>query len=517
MPTSSPLTLGPDHALTTREVEAVAQRQRQLALSPQAQRATDEACAMLDRHIARGDLIYGITTGYGPLATTHLSASQRHTLQRNLVYHLATGMGPLMSHAQARAVMVARANALAQGASAIASNTLAGVLDVINSGLAPSIPSLGSVGASGDLTPLAHMALALMGEGAFLGHDGPSASALRARALPVLELKDREGLALVNGTSAMTGLAALNDVGLERLLDWTATLTVAYAEVFQSNVQAWDPRLGHVRPHPGQARAHEWLQARAARSQRLSHTITMKAPSQRVESQALLQEIYSVRCAPQALGASLDVLTFHRDTVERELGAVTDNPVMFPSDDAIVHGGNFFGQHVAYASDALLNAVVQAMVWSERRVARLCDPRRNGQLPAFLQPNQTGLHSGFMGAQVTASALVAWARAHATPASIQSMPTNANNQDINTMGSMGAWRAACVLERAFEVLAIDASVCAQAVTLSQRAEGAPAYSPHTLRMVEWVHRHVPFVGDDRPLSGELGALARQMSRAVVQR
>jgi tyrosine ammonia-lyase len=314
----------------------------------------------------------------------------------------------------------------------------------------------------------------------------------------------------------MTGMAALNDVALERLLTWSATLAVAYAEIFESNIQGWDPRLGHVRAHPGQQLAHQMLQARVARSQRLTKETTMRAPARRVEDQRLLQESYSVRCAPQALGAGLDVLTFHRDIVERELNSVTDNPVMFHEDDDVVHGGNFFGQHVAFASDALLNVVVQLMVWSERRVARMCDPKRNGELAAFLQPNQTGLHSGFMGAQVTSSALVAWARTHATPASIQSVPTNANNQDINTMGSMGAWRASQVLERAFDVMAIDASVCAQAITLTQRSPDCPRYSAHTQKMVEWVQRHVPFVHEDRPLSAQIQNLSRHMAQNVVQ-
>ena len=482
--------------------------------------------ALLDRLISERARIYGVTTGYGPLATTHVLPEQLEQLQRNLVYHLATGVGAPLSHAQSRALVVARLSSLARGYSALASDRAEILVELLDAGLAPWVPSLGTVGASGDLTPLAHAALAVMGEGYFISEDGrklPAAEVLQQHAITPLSLRDREGLALVNGTSAMTAIAALNDVSLERMLEQSAHNVVVYAELLGGHLEAWDARHGRARPHPGQQWAHARLAELSRDSRRLvpMERETLDPENAREEgvipAQPLLQDVYSIRCAPQALGASRDVLGFHRQVVERELDATSDNPIFCADDGLALHGGNFFGQHIAFASDALLNAVIQLMVWSERRIARLTDTTRSG-FPPFLQAKGTGLRSGFMGAQVTASALVAHARAHAAPASIQSMPTNGDNQDITTMGTIAAWRASQILQRAWEVFAIEGMILAQAVEMvggQGEQECEEEFSGVARELLHEVREHSAFLDEDRPLSDEISAFAVVLSQREV--
>ena len=521
IPDETPIELGPQAALTTRDVEQIARRRRSVTLSQAGREAMARSHQLLDELIAQGARVYGVTTGYGPLATSHVVPERAATLQRNLVYHLATGVGPALQPAQARAVALARASSLSRGASALRPEVLERVLTALNRGLAPVIPALGSVGASGDLTPLAHLALALMGQGAcWHGHDQrPSAEALAALDIEPLELRDREGLALVNGTSAMTGLAALNDVALGRALALAVPMTVLYAELLGGRLEAWDGRLGQVRPHPGQRRAHRALGAAAAGSARLiapaPATIAREGADAEgvIPGQPLLQDPYTIRCAPQLLGAMWDVLDFHRQVVERELNAVTDNPIFDAQAGQAVHGGNFYGQHVSFVADALTNAAIKLMVWSERKIARLCDTTRNGELPPFLQARGAGLRSGLMGAQVTASALVAEARSRAQPASIQSVPTNADNQDVVSMGTIAAWRCAQIIERLWDVLAIEAIALAQGLELcgGLTDPDASGFAPGSVALAQRVRQHVDFLDEDRPLSPDIQALAQVLA------
>jgi tyrosine ammonia-lyase len=272
-----------------------------------------------------------------------------------------------------------------------------------------------------------------------------------------------------------------------------------------------------VRPHPGQQWAQQRLAGLVAGSARLSDDPQPPPPVAPLgegpvtSDQELPQAPYSVRCTPQLLGAVRDSLDFHTDAVARELASVTDNPVLDPHEDAVLHGGNFYGQHVAFASDTLTQALIKLGVHAERIVARITDPARNGELPAFLQGDRTGLQSGFMGAQVTASALVAEMRTRATPASIQSIPTNADNQDVVTMGTIGARQAADVLELLYQVLAIEALVLAQAIDLSP----SPAFSPDARGLRDFVRQHVAYLGDDRPLADDIQTLASELRKPTT--
>ncbi|MGF1453883.1 MAG: histidine ammonia-lyase [Alphaproteobacteria bacterium] len=513
--------LGPD------AIEAVARGDAQVAISETARLRMAHAKACLDGLKADNRLIYGVTTGYGPLAQSYIDQSLSGALQRNLVYHLASGVGDLLSPQQARAATAARLATLVRGHSAASPSLALFMGDVLNAGLVPAIPAKGTVGASGDLTPLSHLALALMGEGAFITPDGrlvPGADALQAAGLEPITLEDKDGLALVNGISVTAGIAALNGQRARRLAHLTLAVGVAYTELLGGHREAWHPAVGRVRAHKGQGEAHDLLWRWSAEAPRLVPAAPRPprhgeglAGARVLQDQPLPQDVYTMRCLPQLVGAVFDVLRFHEETVTVDINGVSDNPLIFPDTDGraegdqageetpvLLHAGNFFGQQGAFASDALTNAVISLAGLLERQIARITDPALNGPLPPFLQARATGLHSGFMGAQVTASALLAELRAKAMPASIQSIPTNGNNQDVVPLGTIAARRAGESLEDAERILAIALMAIAQAADLSR--EGPPL-GPHSSALADRVRDHVPFLDHDRPLGPDIEALA----------
>ncbi len=479
----------------------------QLALSEQVQERVRGSHERLQRYLEEDRQIYGVTTGYGPLADTQVGSQYSAQLQHNLIAHLSAGVGDPLSPLQTRATMAARISALARGHSGVSPATLDALIHCLNEDALPVVPAMGTVGASGDLTPLAHIAGALMGYGQMRHHGGdpePSDRVLARIGQPGFEPGGKDALALVNGTSAMTGIAGLNGSAVERALRWSALLTAGHGIVLNVHLEAWDPALGELRPHPGQQRVHGWLN-RLIASGSDDPTDSGRVARDRVTRlDAPIQDPYSLRCAPQLLGAVSDQLSWHNTTVTTELNSVTDNPVLPDDRDSVLHGGNFYGQHVAFASDALANAVITLAVHAERRIARLSNVRLNQGLPAFLQPLDTGLNSGFMGAQVTASALLAEMRTQAVPASIQSIPTNGDNQDVVTMGTIGARRTAHLISLLERLLAIDALMVAQALEL--RGETVHRSDPVD-QLHSWVRGHAPALETDRALSGEIEHLA----------
>jgi tyrosine ammonia-lyase len=508
----------PDRPVSLEDIESVASRAADVHIHPSAMARAAASEALIARLVGERRAIYGVTTGYGPLADNQIDPSQGSLLQRKLVYHLASGVGAPLAPVHARAIALARLATLAQGLSAVRPELLAWLGECINAGLAPVIPEKGTVGASGDLTPLAHMALAFMGEGQFWRHGVPARAAdvLAQAGLRPITLHHKEGLALVNGTSAMAGIAAVNGVRARRLLRMSVLLTIAYAEVLGGHRAAWHPLAAVARPHPGQKRASALLWTLSADAGRLipfsplPGAIAAEIDASGVaHGRDLPQDAYSIRCAPQLLGAVDDMLVHHDGIVATELSSVTDNPLVFAEEDTILHAGNFFGQHVAFASDSMANAVTMLGVLAERQIARLTDASLNRGLPPFLQGNATGLNSGFMGAQVTASALVGELRTKSAPASIQSVPTNANNQDVVTMGTVAARRAGDAAVDVSRILAIQAMCVAQAIDLRMRDDALP-FSAAAGAVHSFVRGASGFVAEDRPLSGEIEDVAAQI-------
>lgn len=497
--------------LGVEDVFAVSQGQRPLHLGEAAARRMRASERSLLRLVADRRLIYGVTTGYGPLAGRGIAPDCAAELQHNLLLHLASGVGAPLSETHTRALMVVRAANLARGHSAIGQQVFQLLLDCINRGVVPVVPEMGTVGASGDLTPLAHVALVLVGEGEALvdGARLPGREALEQRGLSPVTLGHKEGIALVNGTSAMTGISAVNAVLARRAAVYGLRLGLMYGEVMGARSDAWDARFGRVRPHPGQQRVHRDLLAWSKDSTRLhrAEASPRRIPSVNedgVTAEAPVpQDPYSLRCLPQIFGAVHDVLDFHEGVVATEIVSATDNPLVFADCDEVLHGGNFYGQHVAFAADAVANAVIKIAVHAERSLARICNPLLNGGLPPFLTGGTVGLHSGFMGAQVTSSALVAEMRTLATPASIQSIPTNNDNQDVVTMGTIAARKTAKLLDLCWQVLAIHA----MALTQASELQGGEGFCDSSRRLAAAVRAVSAPLDRDRSLAAEISTVA----------
>ncbi|MFW5654775.1 MAG: HAL/PAL/TAL family ammonia-lyase [Roseicyclus sp.] len=507
-----------DRMLGLTEAHDIAAGRLKPELSAAARARCRTSHARLARTIAERRHVYGLTTGFGPLANRLVDPADGIALQQNLIHHLASGQGPAFDWLSSRAIVLARLMSVLQGLSGASERSVAALLAVLQSSLAPAIPSRGTVGASGDLTPLAHLVLCLQGRGAFFERsgtrwDGPAA--LSHLGLDPLDLGDRDGLALVNGTSAMTGVALCNSALARRLLDWSIALTAAMSETMGGRLEAWNPAFAAARPHRGQLAATEALLSRVAGSGRLATTPLASRrlePDEIVTEERIGQDAYTIRCAPQVIGAVHDTLDWHDRVVATELTSVTDNPI-FPEDAGVpaLHGGNFMGQHVGLASDALANAVTVLAGLAERQVARLTDERLNNGLPAFLHKGQGGLNSGLMGAQVTATAILAELRTRG-PASAQSISTNGANQDVVSMGTIAARLASEALVRASEIQAILALCVAQAVDiLEERGDGG--FSSFARSMRDVVRVRSATLDTDRPLGEEIAALAEALRHA----
>jgi tyrosine ammonia-lyase len=505
--------------ITIDDVFAVATSQKPAVIGGESRQRMAKASACLARMVAGRRRIYGVTTGFGPLAQTYVTPECAEALQRNLIYHLATGVGAPLPATQTRALIAARLSSLAQGHSGIGAPVIDLLLACLDKNILPVVPRMGTVGASGDLTPLAHIGLALIGEGpvVFQNRSVPAHEAFAACGLQAISLGHKEGLALVNGTSAMTGIAALNGIRARRASALGLRLGVLYAELMTAHAEAYDQRFGTVRPHPGQVAAHKRIASLIADSKKLRCPVQPPPVLDEADSDGriminrhLPQDPYTIRCLPQIFGAIDDILDFHDRIVETELNAATDNPLIFAEDEAVLHGGNFYGQHVAFASDTQALAVIKLALHAERGLARLADPLLNHGLPAFLHGGRIGLNSGLMGAQVTASALVAEMRIKAIPASIQSVPTNNNNQDIVTMGTIAARKADELIDLAWLVLSIHAIALAQAYDLSNGRRSDSGFCSSSANIVAFVRQHVAFLSADRPLSQDISLLAEKL-------
>jgi histidine ammonia-lyase len=470
----------------------VARRRREVALGPAAAERLRAGRAFVDRLAGGAEPIYGITTGVGKLKDVVIPPAERDALQRNLVLSHAAGVGAPLAEPETRALLLLLAASLARGASGVRPVVVQTLLACLNRGVHPVVPEQGSVGSSGDLAPLAHVAACLIGEGEAWA-DGarvPAARALAGVDVKPLTLETKEGLALLNGTHLMAGLGALAivDAGrVARLADVSGAMSL---EALMGTNAAFDARIHALRPHPGQ-------QAVAANLRKLT------ADSGVIESHrdcTRVQDAYSLRCMPQVHGSAREAIGLARAIVERELGAVSDNPLIFPADGAVLSGGNFHGEVLGLALDTLAIGLAQLAGISERRCDRLVNPLTNEGLPAFLA-HGGGVNSGYMIAQYTAAALVAELKTLAHPASIDSIPTSGLQEDYNAMGAGAALKARRGVGLARQVVAIELLLGAQALDL--RAPLVPGRGSRAAR--DAVRRRIPPLGADRYLKGDLDA------------
>jgi histidine ammonia-lyase len=487
-------------SLSLDAVVSVARDFAPVAISPAAVDRARAARARVERALAEGRTIYGVNTGFGKLANVRIPAKQILDLQRNLIRSHAAGVGTPLPEDVVRAAMLLRANVLLRETSGVRPAVVEGLAALLNAGIHPVVPEQGSVGACGDLAPLSHVALALLGEGdvdvrhPVRGRTAPvrqrAAAALQEAGIAPLHLEAKEGISFVNGTQAQTALLALLVVDARRL--WRAAHAAAAMslEALRGTPDPFDERIHLARPHPGQIASAALLRDLLADSEiRESHRV----------DDPRVQDAYSLRCAPQVLGPVHDAIEFAARTVDIELNAATDNPLVF--DDGIVSGGNFHGQPVAMALDFLAIALTTLAGIAERRVERMLNPDLSHGLPAFLAPHP-GVESGLMMVQVTAAALVAESRSLCTAASVQSIPTDANQEDVVPMGMAAAFKASRVLANARRVVAAELVCAAQGIDLLKPLRPGRGVQ----RVHERVRRVVHTLTGDRPLYPDLEAL-----------
>lgn len=518
--------------LTIEQIVAIADRGETVALAPDAAGRVRAARAVVDRK-ARGDeAVYGINTGFGSFADVKIAPDALEALQRNLVRSHAAGVGAPLPVRSVRAAVALRANVLAKGFSGIRLETLEALIAMLNAGVHPVVPSRGSVGASGDLAPLAHVALVLIGEGEAWDDDDaqegkgqrakgrlspalrpwpsalssrsnmkiPGGEALRRAGLAPVTLGPKEGLALINGTQPSTAVLALALEGAERLAqaaDIAAALSI-------------DALRGSI--HPFEARIHEarGLAGQIASAANIERLMSGSGINRSHEKCGRVQDAYSMRCAAQVHGASREALRFTRQIVEIEANAATDNPMVFVDTDEIVSGGNFHGAPVAIAADLLACALAPLATISERRTDRLLDPALSG-LPPFLT-RAGGLRSGLMLAQVTAAASASELKTLAHPAGVDTIPTSANKEDHVSMSMAAALKAERALDRAREVVAIEILCGCQAIDLLAPLTTSPALA----RVHDLVRSRVPALDEDRPPSPDIAVITELIATSELE-
>jgi histidine ammonia-lyase len=479
--------------LTLQQIRDVAFSGAPVSLAPSAVARIEQSRALVEKMADADAPTYGINTGFGTLSEIRIDKKDLEQLQRNLILSHAAGVGAPLPEGEARALLLLRANVLAKGYSGVRRSTLELALNMLNKAVTPIVPERGSVGASGDLAPLAHLALVFIGEGEAMyeGQRLPGRVALEKAGLKPIVLAAKEGLTLVNGTQAMCAVgvpALLKADALAELFDVAGAMTL---EGLLGSHKPFDPHVHALRPHDGQ-------KACAA------HMLQVLAGSELVETHAncaKVQDPYSMRCIPQVHGAAREGLSFARRILETEVNSATDNPLVFVEDEQIVSAGNFHGQPVSLALDVVAMALTQLMSISERRVEQLVNPSLSG-LPAFLAKN-SGLNSGFMIAQVTSAALVAESRILCHPASVDSIPSSAGREDHVSMGMTAALKARQVAGHAVHALAIELLCAAQALDFrAPHKPGKGAWAAHQL-----IRSKVPHMDRDRELHKDISAVA----------
>ncbi len=499
--------------LTQDEVVAVAHGRVSVHLDPSALPKIERARTAVEKLVAEGQIAYGITTGFGRFKDKLITPDQTSDLQRNLVRSHAVGVGPLLDKLTVRAMLLVRANTLAMGYSGVRVALIQLLLDMLNKGVHPCIPAQGSLGASGDLAPLAHLALVVMGEGEANLGDGrrlPGRQALHEAGLQPLELAAKEGLALLNGTTFMVGQGALlvrRAINLALTADAAAALSL---EALHGTARAYDARVHAVRPHPRQIQCAAFLRGLLQGS----HFLRDDDPNN-------VQDAYTLRCVPQVHGAARDAIAYAQWVINIELNSANDNPLIFVDEETghidVVSAGNFHGEPIAIAMDYMKLAVTELGNMSERRTARLVDADSNGGvLPMFLTP-QGGLQSGLMMVQYTAAALASENKVLAHPASADTIPSSANVEDHVSMGATAVRHTAKVLDHVETIVAIELLAAAQGVDFRRQVLGEGVQMGRGTAVVyALIREQVPFLEEDVPLSPYMEAVRQLVADGTLK-
>ncbi len=479
--------------LTLEDFDRVARLRKRVELSSAAEEKIRCCRRVLEGFIHSDKPYYGINTGFGALAQRRIEKKDLKRLQRNLIHSHTAGVGAWLPTDITRGIMLLRANVLAKGYSGVRLEVVQLLLDLLNKDIVPLIPAKGSVGASGDLAPLSHLAMVLIGEGevVFAGREQSAAAALKKAGLKPLELLEKEGLALINGTQVMTAIGIFNLLEAECL---AKTADIAGAMTFEAQLGSPSPfydEIQEVRRHPGQLES----------ARNVLHLVKDSPLWISHQGRKKVQDAYSVRCIPQVHGAVRDTLKHVRRILEIEANSATENPLIFPEKKIILSGGNFHGEPVAFAMDFLAIVMTELGNISERRIDRLINPASNMGLPNFLVADN-GLNSGFMIAHVTASALASENKSLAHPASVDNIPTSANQEDHVSMGTIGARKAREIIDNLRFILAIELMAAAQALDFYELKSSPPLESIKAL-----IRKQVPFLNEDTRLDIHIRSIA----------
>ncbi|WP_028961930.1 histidine ammonia-lyase [Sulfobacillus thermosulfidooxidans] len=467
-----------------------------VALSEEAANKMAASRAMVTRYLAEGKSVYGVTTGFGRFSDVLIPEDKRQELQINLLRSHSAGVGEPFGEEIVRGMMVLRANALAKGYSGIRESVVRLLIDMLNRGVVPVIPSQGSVGASGDLAPLAHLALVLIGEGWAQVHGGPKipgGQALKSVGLEPVILEAKEGLGLINGTQAMGSLGVSASTQAKFLGLWADVAASLSIEALRGIPMAFHPQVALVRPHPGQRIVQQHLRTMLEGS----HLVTEPG-------ELRMQDAYSLRATPQVHGACLDALGHVQEVLSREINSATDNPLLFPEEELVISAGNFHGEPLALVLDYLAILAAEWANISERRIERMVNPALSG-LPPFLT-RHGGVFSGLMLAQYTAASLVSENKVWAHPSSVDSIPTSANQEDHVSMGTTAGRKALMVVNNLRYVLSIELLCGAQACDLL----GPEHMAPRTHAVYQWIRQLVPPLEADRPLAPDIERIAEAL-------
>ena len=488
--------------LTLDDLAAVCRNYEKVKLSDYAVQKIIESRKIVDEFVEKEDVVYGITTGFGKFSDVTISKEESKTLQENLIISHAVGAGKPFDTEIVRGIILLRINNLAKGYSGARLETIQTMIDMLNKGVHPVVPEKGSLGASGDLAPLSHMVLPMIGLGKaeYMGQVMPGKEAMEKAGIPVINLTAKEGLALINGTQVMTAVGSLtlyDALNIVKVADIAAALSF---EAQKGIVDALDYRLHEIRPHKGQIETAKILLELLAGSKMTTS-----------QGQIRVQDAYSLRCVPQVHGASRDAINYVREKVEIEMNSVTDNPIIFPETREGISGGNFHGQPMAIAFDFLGIALAELANISERRIERLVNPALSG-LPAFLVEHG-GLNSGFMIVQYSAAALVSENKILSHPASVDSIPSSANQEDHVSMGTIAARKAKEIMENVRRVLAMEILCACQGIDL----RGNKGLGAGTKIVYEEVRKVIPMLTKDRPLYEDINKCEELIINGTITR
>jgi histidine ammonia-lyase len=505
------------NSLTLESFSAVVLNRNPVELSADARLAVLRARAVVENILSSNAVAYAITTGVGKLSDVRIAPEQNRELQLNLLRSHAVGVGEPLTEEESRGMMLLRANSLAKGNSGVRRVVIDTLCAMLNRGIHPIIPSQGSVGASGDLAPLAHLALVLIGEGeaSFAGKRMSGAEAMRSASIETLTLEAKEAISLINGTQAMLSCGALALVRAQILVDSADALGAASLEALKGTIVAMDERIHRARPHAGQ------IQSAANIRHLLQGESTIRESHREC---GRVQDAYSLRCIPQVHGAVRDTLAFARQTFEIEMNSAVDNPLVFPQGDGpqsngldsegtegeVISGGNFHGEPIAFALDYLAISLSALAGISERRIERMVNPTLSEGLPAFLASG-AGLNSGFMMPQVTAAALVSENKVLAHPASVDSITTSGNKEDYVSMGMAAAIKLKRIVENTTNVLTIEALCAAQAIDFLRPLRSTPRVE----QVYETVRSVSSFVKQDRVLTEDFAKTAELIRTGAI--